>query len=126
MFSQMGEMGQTMTNEWIEWNGGKCPVAGDVAVEVIYQYSSNPSLDYARRLNFWNTGNIEKYCIYQTPRELELEKQLAIAKEVLEFYADSETYCQPYRGYGEGNDTRKVVEKDEGKIAQQALKKLKG
>jgi thiol:disulfide interchange protein len=110
-----------MTNEWIEWNGGKCPVAGDVAVEVIYQYLSNPSLDYARRLNFWNTGNIEKYCIYQTPRELELEKQLAIAKEVLEFYADWE--CRTNDELIYTNDEGQV---DYGIKAQQALEKLKG
>jgi hypothetical protein len=23
-----------MTNEWIEWGGGECPVAGDVEVEI--------------------------------------------------------------------------------------------
>lgn len=43
--------------------------------------------------------------------------------EALKFYADEKTYVQPYRGYGEGNETRQEVQKDHGKIAREALAK---
>lgn len=46
-------------NEWIEWNGGECPVAGDTVVQVRFRGRPNEnrvSSTTSGRADFWKIG----------------------------------------------------------------------
>ena len=76
-----------MTNEWIKWNGGECPVVNDVVLDVKYKFG-NKEFELITQAMHFNWKTVTYYRIYQTPRELKLEIALAVAKEALG-YSDS-------------------------------------
>jgi hypothetical protein len=64
-----------MTNESINWNGGECPVA-PVAVVQLKFCDGSESIGQAMDYDWITPNKIQVYRIYQTTRELELEKEL--------------------------------------------------
>jgi hypothetical protein len=77
-----------MTNKWIQWNGGKCPVDCNETVEVVRRIINNP-VAMAACVNWQHTNSdddVVAYRVYQTPREFELEKALAVVRGTLVSY----------------------------------------